>query len=354
MCMNPETDINLLQEAFDILFQESLDMILFINKDYQIYEANILACRYLGLTLKNMRKKKFTNFLEMPKTFKGFCDDVIANGKEIERFNIKTTEKILIPFDISATLIKVEEEVLFVLICRDVLQIVDSESRGQLLNSLLRHDLLNKMHTEIGYLDMIKRLYEMDKLDATTFNQIHQRMRDVTVKSIYLIQNAKILGIMDTSKPLVNQKIADIMNHAIRYIQNFFSSSLSIEINKMSNYIVAGDEFTYRVFVNLMIKMLEYRTENTTKPIVVEINIHAPTMEEARIVLHIEGVQLSLEEKREITSSHETENKKIDIIVIDSLLDKYRMRLKLQDIKRAGKITGIRMIFKVPIVEWEV
>ncbi len=348
--MNPETDIKLLQEIFDILFQESLDMILLINKDNQIYEANIIACRYLGLTLKNMRKKKFTNFLEKPKNFKGFCDDVIANGTEIERFNIKTTEKILIPFDISATLIKVEEEVLFVLICRDVLQIVDSENRGKLLNSLLRHDLLNKMHAEIGYLDMIKRLYEMDKLDETTFNQIHQRMRDVTVKSIYLIQNAKILGILDTSKPLVNQKIADIMNHAVRYIQNFFASSISIEINKMSNYVIAGDEHTYRVFVNLMIKMLEY----TSKPIVVEVNVHAPTMEEARIVLHIEGVQLSLEEKREITSSHEIENKKMDIIVIDNLLNIYRMRLKLQDIKRAGKITGIRMIFKIPVVEWEV
>ncbi|MCK4845486.1 MAG: PAS domain-containing protein [Candidatus Heimdallarchaeota archaeon] len=347
--MNPETDINLLQEKFDILFQESLDMILIINEEYQIYEANILACRYLGLTLKNMRKKKFTNFIEMSTIFKSFCDDVRASGKGIERFHIKTTEKMLIPFDISARLIKVKEEVLLVLICRDVFQIVDSENRGQMLNSLLRHDLLNKMHAEIGYLDMIKRLYEMDKLDANTFDQIHLRMRDVTVKSIYLIQNAKILGIMDT-KPLVNQKIADIMNHAIRYIQNFFASSISIEINNMNNYVVAGDEYIYRVFVNLMIKMLEY----TTKSIVVEINVHAPTMEEARIVLHIEGVQLSLDEKREIISSNEIENKKIDIVVIDNLLERYRMKLKLQDINRGGKVKGIRMIFKVPVVEWEV
>jgi len=348
--MNPETDINLVQETFDILFQESLDMILLINKDYQIYEANILACRYLGLTLKNMRKKKFTNFLDLPTIFKDFCDDIRAEGKGIERFYIKTTEKMLIPFDISATLIKVEEEVLFVLICRDVFQIVESENRGQMLNSLIRHDLLNKMHAEIGYLDMIKRLYEIDKLDVSTFNQIHHRMRDVTVKSIYLIQNAKILGIMDNTTPPVNQKIADIMNHAIRYIQNFFASSISIEITRMSNYVVAGDEYTYRVFVNLMIKMLEY----TTKSIVVEINVATPTSEEARIVFHIEGVKLSLEEKREITSPNETGNKRIDIVVIATLLDRYGISLKLQDIKRAGKISGIRMIFKVPVVEWEV
>ena len=93
--------------------------------------------------------------------------------------------------------------------------------------------------------------------------------------------------------------------------------------------------------------MLEYAEDE----IAVEITVDPPVSETSRIKLHFEDVILSEEEKTEILQAKEFDRRKLDIAVIQALLRRYQIRMKIEDVKRMGTVVGTRMILKIPIIE---
>jgi PAS domain S-box-containing protein len=342
--MNSNEDINLFQETFDTIFQNSLDMILIVESEGKILDANIQACRYLGITLDDIKKKNISKLVKEKQQLKEFLNDTTRSGTELKRFTFLVKDKEEITFHLSSTYIQSAALSYIVLICRDIQAMIDSAHQRQFFFELFQHDLLNKLHAEIGYIDFFQRLYKIGKMEMITGQQMLGKMRDITVKAIYLIQNANISLLIEENKPLHNQTMPDVINHAVRYLNNFFANRITADIVRIENITVLGDEFLSRVFVNLIVRMLEY----TEDKIAVEISVDPPVYETSRIKLHFEGVVLSEDEKTEILQAKEFDRRKLDIAVIQALLQRYQIRMNIEDVKRMGNVVGTRMILKIP------
>jgi PAS domain S-box-containing protein len=344
--MNISDEANLLRETFDIIFQNSLDMIFLVDEESSIHEANIQACRYFGLTLDELKDKKLSSFVLEKKLLSEFFEQTMEQGTELQKFTFITKEKTEVSFHISSALISSIDVKLIVLICRDIQEIVDSEHQRQFFFELFQHDLLNKLHAEIGYIDFFKRLYDSEKIEKQTGIQMIEKMRDITVRSIYLIQNANIMLLLQEETVLTNQKLEDILKHTIRYINNFFAKRVQLEINRIQDVLVLGDEFTYRIFVNLIVRMMEY----TDDVLLVDITVGTPVFETIKAKLHFEGTVLSNVDRKELLMNQSLDRKKLDVIVIQKLLNRYQMELKIDNVRRSGEIVGTKMTLSIPIV----
>ncbi len=344
--MNISDEANLLRETFDIIFQNSLDMIFLVDEESSIHEANIQACRYFGLTLDELKDKKLSSFVLEKKLLSEFFEQTMEHGTELQKFTFITKEKTEVSFHISSALISSIDVKLIVLICRDIQEIVDSEHQRQFFFELFQHDLLNKLHAEIGYIDFFKRLYDSEMIEKQTGIQMIEKMRDITVRSIYLIQNANIMLLLQEEKVLTNQKLEDILKHTTRYINNFFAKRVQLEINRIQDVLVLGDEFTYRIFVNLIVRMMEY----TDDVVLVDITVGTPVFETIKAKLHFEGVVLSNVDQKELLLNQNLDRKKLDVIVIQKLLNRYQMELKIEHVRRSGEIVGTKMTLSIPIV----
>jgi len=344
--MNISNEANLLRETFDIIFQNSLDMIFLVDEESSIHEANIQACRYFGLTLDELKDKKLSSFVLEKKLLSEFFEQTMEHGTKLQKFTFITKEKTEVSFHISSALISSVDAKLIVLICRDIQEIVDSEHQRQFFFELFQHDLLNKLHAEIGYIDFFKRLYDSEMIEKQTGIQMIEKMRDITVRSIYLIQNANIMLLLQEEKVLTNQKLVDILKHTIRYINNFFVKRVQLEINRVQDVIVLGDEFIYRIFVNLIVRMMEY----TDDVVLVDITVGTPVFETVKAKLHFEGIVLSNVDRKELLMNQNLDRKKLDVIVIQKLLNRYQMELKIDNVRRSGEIVGTKMTLSIPLV----
>ena len=345
--MNTKDNFNLFQETFDTIFQNSLDMIMIVETEGKILDANIQACRYFGITLAEIKQKNISKFIKEKKQLKEFLEETTRSGTELKRFTFIVKEKEEITFHLSSTLIQSSNFNYIVLICRDIQEMINSAHQRQFFFELFQHDLLNKLHAEIGYIDFFQRLYKLNKMEMITGQQMLEKMRDITVKAIYLIQNANISLLIEEDKPLTNQALRDVIHHATRYLKNFFSKNINVEVIRVEDIIVLGDEFLSRILINLIVRMLEYAEEM----IHVEINVDPPVYETSRIKLHFEDVILSEDEKIEILQAKEFDRRKLDIAVIQSLVKRYQIRMKIEDVKRMGNVVGTRIILKIPVAE---
>jgi len=344
--MNLSDEADLFRETFDIIFQNSLDMIFLVDAESSIYEANIQACRYFGQTLDELKDKKLSSFVLEKKLLSEFFEQTMEHGKELQKLTFITKEKTEVSFHISSTLISSVDVKLIVLICRDIQEIVDSEHQRQFFFELFQHDLLNKLHAEIGYIDFFKRLYDSEMIEKSTGIQMIEKMRDITVRSIYLIQNANIMLLLQEEEELTHQKLEDILKHTARYIDNFFAKRVQLEINRIQDVNVLGDELTYRIFVNLIVRMMEY----TDDVVLADITVGTPVYETVKAKLHFEGIVLSLEDRKELQMNQNLDRKKLDITVIKKLLNRYQMELKIDNVRRSGEIVGTKMTLSIPIV----
>ncbi|MBY9000389.1 MAG: PAS domain S-box protein [Candidatus Heimdallarchaeota archaeon] len=344
--MNPSDEANLLRETFDVIFQNSLDMIFLVDEEGSIREANIQACRYFGQTLDDLKAKALSNFILEKKLLNEFFTQTIENGQELQKFTFITKQQDEVAFQISSTLVVSIDTKLIVLICRDIQDLVDSEHQRQFFFELFQHDLLNKLHAEIGYIDFFRRLYDSQMIEKLTGIQMIDKMRDITVRSIYLIQNANIMLLLQEEKSLTAQNLEDVLKHTSRYIDSFFAKRVKLDINRIQDVMILGDEFIYRIFVNLIVRMMEYSDDT----VMVDITVGTPVYETVKAKLHFEGIVLSPEDRRELHLNQNLDRKKLDITVIQKLLNRYQMELKIDNVRRSGEIVGTKMTLSIPII----
>ncbi len=347
--MNPEDEAILFQETFDIIFQESMDMIFVVDNDGVILDSNIQALRYLGMTLINIQKQELRKFVKESKRFKTFLEETLEQGSKNGQFTFITKNNTEIPFHVSATLIKTESFSYSVLLCRDIQDLIDVATQRRFFFELFQHDILNNLHAEIGYLDFFKRLKNDKQWKGETAEQLLEKMRELMVRSIYLIQNANINLLLQEERPLSKQKVKDVINYSIGYLKNFFANQILAEVTHMEDIIILGDEYLYRIFVNLIVRMLEY----TDEKVHVEIYVTKPRRDKVNIKLQFEGIILSSDAKTEILEIAALDRKKLDVAVTQSMLERYEMQLQIESVKRLGTIVGTRITISAPIFELE-
>ncbi|MHA1203741.1 MAG: PAS domain-containing protein [Candidatus Heimdallarchaeaceae archaeon] len=345
-------EFDILRDTFDVIFQNSPDLILLTDIQGNIVDANIKTLRYFRTTLNQIRGKSICNWCVESRKLKSLIEIVLKEGYSVQRLSLDTPSQGIRLFDVSITKIGDEQSNYLVFICKDVHELAQSDAQRKFLYELFQHDLLNKLHAEIGFIDFFKQIAGVNSELSESSLQLIEKVRDLTVRNIYLVQNINIMLMLRDFEELTNQNIGDAINHAVRYLKSFFYSILDIEIIRIANFYVPGDDYYYRVFVNLILSVYEW----VSHKIAVEITVGEPdyNKEQATIVLHFEGAILTNEQKKELMTKALIEYpsiKKLDLIVIQTLLERYMINIKVEDIRRSGKTVGTRIILYVPVVK---
>ncbi len=342
--MNQEEDQTVVEEAFNIILDSSLDLIFLINENGSIVQANIEACRYLGQTIRYIRRANIKTFIEDKTKFEEIIKDIETEKQAKGRFWVKGKDKKGQPFDVIATLIQSSKHNMIVVICRSIQDRLESEAQRTFFYDLFQFELLNKLHAKIGYIDLAKSNLETGNLASV---HLLNRIRKITIDVIYLIQNVNILLILDDNELLTNHRIDDMINHAQRYLNYFFSDRIKVKVHRTNRHLVAGDEYLYRIFVNIIVKM----AEKAKGDLEAEITVKEPYYDEMNVVLHFEDVFLSFNEKRDFSVTEDLTTKNIGMLVIRELIDRYRLKIKLEDVKRMGDVVGTRVILTFPVIK---
>lgn len=349
-------EIDYLSEMYDVLFYDSQDIILIISEKGDIVDANLKACKEFHSTLAEIRTKKLYSLVKEQALFKEFLEKTFKEGRAQNRFTL-----LLTPEDnkgayheLISTLIKSDETAQrrhAIIVARNIHSIVESDEQRQFFYELFQHDLLNKLHAQIGYIDFTRRILELDKYEMKTILPMFEKMRDITVKSIYLIQNANMILMIKESSKLSNREVTDVVQHAIRYLQSFFLNRISVEVVETNNYVIQGNDYSYRVIVNLLVRLQEY----ASKPIKAEIIVSQPTMDEGAIKIRVPDIVLTSAQKNELTTpSEHIERTKLDIAVLHQLIKQYHMRMKVTDLRKSGELGGIIISIYMPIVDFSI
>lgn len=346
-------EIDYLAELYDVLFHDNQDIILIISENGSIVDANLKACTEFHSTLSELRTKKIQTLVKEKSKIKEFLNKTFTGGRAKERVSLlmSPTDETGVLHELIGTLLKTSEESQrkhSIIIARNIHSIVESEDQRKFFYELFQHDLLNKLHAQIGYIDFTRRIAEAGKFDMKTILPMFEKMRDITVKSIYLIQNANMILIMKEDAKLSNRDISDVVQHAIRYLNSFFSSKISVDLIETHKYVIQGDDHTYRILVNLLVRLQEY----AARPIKSEIMISSPSMDEGTIKIRVPGITLTSAQLNEITRhSSRIERTKLDIAVINELVERYHMRLKVTNLKQSGEFGGVVITITMPIVD---
>ncbi|MHA1869177.1 MAG: PAS domain-containing protein [Candidatus Heimdallarchaeaceae archaeon] len=345
-------EFDILRDTFDVIFQNSPDLILLTDLQGSITDANIKTLRYFRTTLNQIRGKNVCNWCVESRKLKSLIEVVMKEGYTIQRLSLDTPSQGIRLFDVTITKIGDEKASYLVFICKDVHELAQSDAQRKFLYELFQHDLLNKLHAEIGFIDFFKQIAGISSELTESSLQLIEKVRDLTVRNIYLVQNINIMLMLRDFEELTNQNISAAVNHAVRYLKSFFYSILNIEIIRMANFYIPGDDYYYRIFVNLILSVYEW----VSHKIDVEITIEEPdyNKEQATIILHFEDAVLSDEQKRELMSKTLVEFpsiKKLDLIVIQTLLERYMINIKVENIRRSGKTVGTRIVLYVPVVK---
>jgi len=344
-------EMNFLEQTFQVLFHESIDVIFLLNYEYRIIECNMQACRVLGSTISKIKNQPIFQVFKEKGKLKSLLDKTKEKGRAVDQFTLVTLNtKNELKYGVSSALVETKSQMLIMLICRDIQHLSEYEERQELIYDLFQHDLLNKLHAQIGYIDFAKRilLSEEKYFGIQHIMLMLERIKDISDRTMYNIQNASILfKLLDKPPVLTNMNISDAISHADRYIKSFFAQRVSIEIEKEEKFLVPADEYLYRLFVNIIIRMLSYTTEKVNA----ELYIEPPSDEEARVVMHFEGLVLTEEQKDDFTTKKRAlERKNLDIILIQNLIERYRIQFSLASVKRGGMNVATKIILKVPVI----
>ena len=353
--MNNENEMKFLQQTFQVLFHESLDIIFLLDYDnYRIMECNIEACRILGATLSKIRNVPIQNFIKEKERLRSFFEETREKGRALGQFTLVTLDrKEELKYGFSSAVVEAGKKKYIVLICRYIQYLSEYEERQELIYDLFQHDLLNKLHAQIGYIDFARRILQSqnERFGIQHVLPMLEKVKDIAVRTMYNIQNASILFRLQDNEPVLqNMSINDAVDHAIRYIKNFFGQRITTSVEKQGNFLIPGDEYLYRLFVNIIVRMLSYTIEKVN----VELYVEPPGEEEARVVLHFEGLILNNEQKDDFTIKRRAlERKNLDIILIQTLLERYHIRFSLADVRRGGHPVATKIVLRMSVVEWD-
>ncbi len=341
-----DSDLSFLRNSFDILFQNNRDIIVFLNEEGLILDANIQACREFGILLPQLHQKDFSTFLKDKNRYRQLLEKTKKEGYYEVTLNLIIANNVLVPFDITSSLIEHGEKNYLLLVCKNIKEIIDSETQRQFLYQIFRHELLERLQGQIGYSELARKIIKENKEDAVA---LIDKILRVTSDSINLVQNINILLILKDEHEFITTKISEILNISNRHFKTFYKDEIQLEMTILYDFCVYVDDLFYRIIVNLILRMYEKMKGKH----ITEITVYPPKNEESRIVLHFEGVILTNKEKKEIETDKSYDIHKLGIIVIQSLVEKHNVKIKIEDIKRSGKIFGTRVVLKVPVIDNE-
>ncbi len=181
------------ERRFRRIFEASPDPTFLLNKEGVFKDVNDAALKKLGYNKEEIVGKELD---ELPLLGEEAIEKTVENfmkrmkGEEVPPYEIEMRSKDgdVVYGEINAKAFMEEEFEGEVVIARDITERKKAQEREQLLNSLLRHDVLNKTQVIQGYLQLLGD----EELSEKTREYIEKAMK-ANKESVNLIQKIRLL-----------------------------------------------------------------------------------------------------------------------------------------------------------------
>jgi PAS domain S-box-containing protein len=288
------------EERYRSVFENSIDGVMISQPDGSILSANPVACRMLGMSEEELKKagragivikdEKLTTALQERERAGDMRADLTFRRKDGTTFVGEVSSGVFTDAEgiIKTSLIirdVTDRKKAEALLNRTMDQLVLVNEKVEVVGSLTRHDVRNKLSAMTGYAYLLKKKHadQADILDGVS--KMEQAVKDI----VAIFDFAKMyeqLGVEELK--YINAEKA--LNEAIA----LFSGSSSLEfINDYHGLSLLADSLLTQLFYNLIDNSLKHG-EKVTK---IRVHYEKADQDELIVVFEDDGVGISAENK---------------------------------------------------------
>ena len=328
--------LDIIPTAHQKFFESIPDGVIILGGIKQVVDLNPPAESLIGIKISDAREKKFS---ELPIVWQEFLDLYNKYGKNKEYHGTISKEDKF--YEISILGIYTKEEIFMgqLIVLHDITkrrrmdiklkdsnkQIEDLNETLQIVNKILRHDLLNKLTVMKSAL----WLYE-EKNDKTLLDKLDRSIDG----GIELIERIRDLESFIIGK-------GEIIQISIKKIAEDVSNSMNIPIAINGNATALADQALFSVFENIMRNSIIH---GKTDRIDIDISSKDKVCE-IRIIDYGQGIPEFIKENifEEGLSYGDNKGSGLGLYIVKKTIERYGGTIKLEDNKPKGAIFIIKL-----------
>lgn len=321
------------KERADII--ESIPEIIFIlNEDLKLLDWNNTAEKRTSFDPEDIEQKHIQEFLNEKdrEKIKRFLEEAFKNGYASEegRLLTKQDEDIVHSWHASAKKYEDEGSCKILMIGIDITERKEAEERERFLNSLLRHDVKNKLQIAQGYLKLAEDLGLQEKIQEFFDKSIKANREAIEiinkVKNIHDVRKEKIESIE------INSIIEDVVEENFSNAR-FNQMDIDVELSH-EDIRVKGGMLLKELFTNLINNSIKHSEGDR---IVIRCE---ESKEEVVFTLEDDGKGIPDYEKKKIFERGYTTNSEwgtgLGLFLVKILLDSYDGNIEVKDSDLGG------------------
>jgi PAS domain S-box-containing protein len=235
---------------FEALFDGSPEAIVSMDEQHRVLEVNSSFTRLFGFTLEDVEGRNIDDFILPEDDIKGreYTRKVINGEVVTAEAQRRRKDGTLVDVSILGAPIFIEgKQVGIFTIYRDISKRVQAEEEKEFYNSLLRHDIANKITIIQGNLELLAE----DTLQGEQELIVADALKASRASS-ELIETIRKLRLIDTEQSLQALKLHDVISKVVRDLdQQAKNKGITIEYTPLKG-VIKANPLVGNVFTNII------------------------------------------------------------------------------------------------------
>jgi len=229
------------------IFENSVDAVYISNDRGNMLDVNKAGEELFGYTREELLSMNVENLYADKKDRERFKKEIRKKGY-VKNFEVKLKKKNGMEIDclLSTIMLKQGDEIIYQGIIKDITPIKEARKEIEMYNSLLRHDIGNRLQIAIGIMELIKdeeKDEEIKKLMEKAFDNLLS-IRDMLLK-LRMINKASEIKLKKTD---AGKAIEEAIGH---FADMAREKGIKIHYNGVKGYVFA-DEMLVNIFMNII------------------------------------------------------------------------------------------------------
>jgi len=330
------------ERKFRSIFENATEGIYRIDRNGRLIEANAALQKFFGYSEEELKKMDLSKLYKNPEGRKKFMKELFEKGS-IKNYEVEYVRKDgkTITGNEYAVLVREDGKEFIDGIIHDVTQLKKAQKEAEFYNTLLRHDVANKLQLVMGYLEILLEK-ELDS-ESRELAMLAMRSARSAVEIIEKVRKLQMLKKgMERKRIELDELIEDIVDE---YSKEAKKKSIEVDYRKGGKKVVA-DELLREAIANLVWNSIIH--SGATK-----INIYTEENEDAvKIIVKDNGKGIPDEEKKKIFEmgykGKESKGGGLGLYLVKKIVESMNGKVDVRNGVENGVTKGVRFEITIP------
>jgi len=330
------------ERKFRSIFENAAEGIYRLDRNGWLIEANKALQRFFGYNEEELKKMDLKKLYKNPEKRKNFMERIRRDGfiKNYEVEYVRKDGKIVIGNEFAVLVREGSKEYIDGII-HDITELKKAQKEAEFYNTLLRHDVANKLQLVIGYIEML-----LDKKLEGEERELAKLAIKAASNAAEIIENVRKLQILKKGEEKREINLDEVMKSLEEeYRKEAEDRGISIEYKKYGNKIMAN-RFLKEALANLIWNSIVH--SNATK-----INIYAKDVNMGvKIVVEDDGTGIKEEDKKKIFEmgykGKKSKGSGLGLYLVKKIVESLDGKIEVKDRFENGKVKGIVFEIYIP------